>query len=160
MEQTLRPRRDFAALEVRRRRAGQWFRQGHAQAEVVRRLRVSRPRAHRWYPAGRSRRVEGGRSGRTQTAAFGGRAAPTRGGLAGRPPRLGFSHRTVDTGTDRPSDHGAVFCALLALADLARAPAVRLEPPAPGTACPGTRRSGHRSLGTSPLAPGKKTPGG
>ncbi len=72
MEQTLRPRRDFAALEVRRRRAGQWFTQGHAPAEVVRRLRVSRPRAHRWYPAGRR----------------GGAAGLKGAGRAGRKPRL------------------------------------------------------------------------
>ena len=38
MQTTLRPRRDFAALEARRMEAARLFQQGHPQAEVVRRL--------------------------------------------------------------------------------------------------------------------------
>jgi transposase len=68
MEQTLRARRDFSALEVRRLRAAQLFAQGHPQAEVVHRFRVSRPTAHRWYQAWRRRGAAGlkgaGRAGR------------------------------------------------------------------------------------------------
>ncbi len=68
MEQTLRPRRDFAALEVRRLQAGRLFAQGHPQAEIVRRFRVSRPTAHRWYQAWRREGAAGlkgaGRAGR------------------------------------------------------------------------------------------------
>jgi transposase len=68
MEQTLGARRDFSALEARRLRAAQLFAQGHPQAEVVRRFRVSRPSAHRWYQAWRRRGAAGlkgaGRAGR------------------------------------------------------------------------------------------------
>lgn len=49
MPTTLRPPRDFAALEARRMEAAEWFGQGYPQAEIVRRFRVSRPTAHRWY---------------------------------------------------------------------------------------------------------------
>lgn len=77
MEQTLRPRRNFAALELRRRRAAQLFAQGHRQAEVVRRLRVSRPSAHRWYQAWRR----------------GGAAGLKGAGRAGRKPRLAAAER-------------------------------------------------------------------
>ena len=77
MEQTLRPRRDFAALEVRRLRAAQLFAQGHRQAEIVRRLRVSRPSAHRWY----------------QTWRRGGAAGLKGAGRAGRKPRLSAADR-------------------------------------------------------------------
>ncbi len=68
METTLRPRRDFAALEARRIEAAKLFAQGHPQAEVVRRFHVSRPTAHRWYQAWRHRGAAGlkgaGRAGR------------------------------------------------------------------------------------------------
>lgn len=68
MDATLRPRRDFAALEARRLQAAQLFAQGHPQAEIVRRLKVSRPTAHRWYRAwrreGRSGLKSAGRAGR------------------------------------------------------------------------------------------------
>ena len=68
MQTTLRPRRDFAALEARRMQAAKLFGQGHSQAEMVRRFRVSRPTAHRWYQAWRRRGREGlrgaGRAGR------------------------------------------------------------------------------------------------
>ncbi len=63
-----RPRRDFAALEARRMHAAQLFQQGHPQAEIVRRLQVSRPTAHRWYQAWRRKGRQGlrgaGRAGR------------------------------------------------------------------------------------------------
>ena len=77
MEQTLQPRRDFAALKVRRLRAAQLFAQGHPQAEIVRRLRVSRPSAHRWYQAWRR----------------GGAAGLKGAGRAGRKPRLSAAER-------------------------------------------------------------------
>ena len=53
MDTTLRPRRDFAALEARRMQAARLFARGHRQAEVARRFRVSRPTAHRWYQSWR-----------------------------------------------------------------------------------------------------------
>ena len=77
MEQTLRPRRDFAALEVRRLRAARLFAQGHPQAEMVRGWRVSRPTAHRWYQAWRR----------------GGAAGLKGAGRAGRKPRLSAADR-------------------------------------------------------------------
>ncbi len=68
MKTTLRPRRDFAALEARRFEAARLFAQGHPQAEVVRRFHVSRPTAHRWYQAWRRWGAAGlkgaGRAGR------------------------------------------------------------------------------------------------
>jgi hypothetical protein len=51
MHATLRPGRDFAALEARRLEVGKLFARRHPQAEIVRRLKVSRPTAHRWYRA-------------------------------------------------------------------------------------------------------------
>ena len=44
-------RRDQKALAARRRRAGRLFDQGHSQAEVARRLGVTRVSAKRWYDA-------------------------------------------------------------------------------------------------------------
>lgn len=73
----LRPRRDFPALEVRRIRAARLFAQGDPQAEVVRRFRVSRPTAHRWYQAWRR----------------GGVAGLKGAGRAGRKPRLSVADR-------------------------------------------------------------------
>src|SRR5712692_5148912 len=67
----VRARRDYGALEERRRKAAVLFRAGEAPAEVARRLEVSRQSATDWFHAWR----EGG------VAAL--RAAPT-----GRPPML------------------------------------------------------------------------
>src|SRR5712691_7344939 len=68
MAPTLRTRRDFAALEARRQRAAQLFARGQRQADVVRRLRVSRETASRWYEAWRTHGAAGlrgaGRAGR------------------------------------------------------------------------------------------------
>lgn len=68
MDMTLRPRRDFAALEARRMEAARLFAHGHPQAEIVRRLKVSRPTAHRWDRAWRRQGRQGlkgaGRAGR------------------------------------------------------------------------------------------------
>lgn len=72
MTTTLRPRRDFVALEARRMEAARLFRRGHPQAEIARRLKVSRPTAHRWYGAWRLQ----------------GREALRAAGRAGRKPRL------------------------------------------------------------------------
>lgn len=44
-------RRDFEGLERRRLRSARMFAEGATQAEVARRLRVSRPTALRWYRA-------------------------------------------------------------------------------------------------------------
>lgn len=67
MAPTLRTR-DFAALEARRQRAAQLFAQGQRQAEVVRRLRVSRKTVSRWYDAWQAHGAAGlrgaGRAGR------------------------------------------------------------------------------------------------
>ena len=64
----LRPRRDFVALEARRLQAAKLFAQGYPQSEIVHRLKVSRPTAHRWYRAWRRRGRRGlkgaGRAGR------------------------------------------------------------------------------------------------
>jgi transposase len=43
------PRRDFEAMERRRKRAAQLFRQGKSQADVVRELEVSRQSVSRWH---------------------------------------------------------------------------------------------------------------
>lgn len=49
------PRRDFAALRQRRRRAARWFAAGkRTQAEIARELRVSRQSVRRWYEAWQS----------------------------------------------------------------------------------------------------------
>ncbi len=61
-------RRDFEALERRRMRAARRFEQGETQAEVARRLRVSRTTAMRWAQAWEAEGSEGlraaGRTGR------------------------------------------------------------------------------------------------
>ena len=61
-------RRDFEALERRRMRAARRFEQGETQAEVARRLRVSRTTAMRWAQAWEAEGSEGlraaGRAGR------------------------------------------------------------------------------------------------
>jgi transposase len=45
----VRPRRDFAGLEERRRKAARLFAKGRTQAEVARELEVSRQSVSRWY---------------------------------------------------------------------------------------------------------------
>ena len=64
----LRNRRDFTLLQERRNHAGELFRQGHSQADVARRLNVSRQTAGRWHAAWRRGEWEGlraaGRAGR------------------------------------------------------------------------------------------------
>ena len=77
MDATMRPRRDFAALKARRMLAAHLFEQGHRQAEVGRRLRVSRPSVHRWYRAWRRQ----------------GRAGLRGAGRASRRPRLSSEDR-------------------------------------------------------------------
>ena len=61
-------RRDFKALERRRMRAVRLFEQGETQADVARRLRVSRTTAMRWAQAWEAQGSEGlraaGRAGR------------------------------------------------------------------------------------------------
>lgn len=72
MKTSIRPRRDFIALESRRMTAATLFSQGHPQAEIVHRLRVSRQTASRWHAAWRRA----------------GREALRGAGRAGRKPRL------------------------------------------------------------------------
>ena len=67
-----RPRRDFQALEQRRRRAGAMFKRGVSQAEVARELGVSRETASQWFATWRE----------------GGLKALAGAGRAGRLPRL------------------------------------------------------------------------
>ena len=55
-------RRDQKAMAARRRRAGRLFGHGHSQAEVARRLGVSRVSAKRWYDAWSRAGSEGPRS--------------------------------------------------------------------------------------------------
>lgn len=63
-----RPRRDFAGMEVRRRRAARMFARGATQAGVARELQVSRQSVSRWYAdwrAGGAKALKGaGRAGR------------------------------------------------------------------------------------------------
>ena len=56
--------RDFDAMERRRKRAGQLFRQGKTQAEVVRELGVSRQSVSRWYADWKSGGVQALRGAR------------------------------------------------------------------------------------------------
>ena len=49
MSTHVRPRRDFQALEERRRQAAKFFRAGEVLASVARALRVSRQSVSRWY---------------------------------------------------------------------------------------------------------------
>jgi transposase len=62
------PRRDFAALEDRRMRAGAMFERGATQADVARQLGVSRETASQWHRAYRDGGIDGlrgaGRAGR------------------------------------------------------------------------------------------------
>ena len=64
----IRPRRDFAGLEERRKRAGKLFAKGNSQADVARELEVSRQSVSRWYAdwcAGGTKSLKGaGRAGR------------------------------------------------------------------------------------------------
>ena len=69
---TLRPRRDFRALERRRKRAARLFAAGRTMAEVARTLGVSRQSASRWY----------------EDWQRGGASALRAAGRAGRKPRL------------------------------------------------------------------------
>lgn len=65
---TPKPRRDFEAMEKRRRRAAQMFKKGATQADVARELSVSRQSVSRWYQdwlAGGAKGLRGaGRAGR------------------------------------------------------------------------------------------------
>jgi len=51
--------RDFAALEVRRRQAIDWIREGHPKAVVARRLRVSWQAVWTWWRAYRQQGAQG-----------------------------------------------------------------------------------------------------
>ena len=69
----VRGRRDINALEKRRKKAGILFARGTAQAEVARRLQVSRPSVHAWHTAWTKNGMAGLKSKR---------------GVFGRAPRL------------------------------------------------------------------------
>lgn len=64
----LRPRRDFAGLEQRRKQAGKLFAKGRPQADVARELGVSRQSVSRWYADWQAKGTRGlaaaGRAGR------------------------------------------------------------------------------------------------
>ena len=76
MEKPFRPRRDFKGLEARRKQAARLFSAGDLkQAEIARRLGVTRTSVHRWYAAWQR----------------GGKSALRGAGRAGRKPRLGKS---------------------------------------------------------------------
>lgn len=52
MNKPFRPRRDFKGLEARRKQAGRLFAAGRlSQADIARRLGVTRTSVHRWYAA-------------------------------------------------------------------------------------------------------------
>jgi transposase len=73
MEKPYRPRRDFEGLEARRKQAARMFATGRLrQAEIARRLGVTRTSVHRWYQAWRKQ----------------GAAALRKADRAGRKPRL------------------------------------------------------------------------
>ncbi len=92
MRSTLRPRRDFHGLEVRRRQAARLFGQGENQAAVARRLGVSQQSVSRWHAQWRR----------------GGAAALRAAGRAGRKPRLSAAQlKRVDVALRRgPQAHG------------------------------------------------------
>jgi len=69
----VRERRDIKALEERRKKAGRMFGRGLTQAEVARRLKVSRAAAHYWHTAWAKQGTDGLSSKR---------------GVFGRTPRL------------------------------------------------------------------------
>ena len=69
---SIRPRRDFAGLERRRKQAARLFAEGAVQADVARRLQASRQSVMRWYRQWRR----------------GGVASLRAAGRAGRMPRL------------------------------------------------------------------------
>ena len=73
----VRERRDIKALEERRKKAGRMFAQYISQAEVARRLGVSRPAVHYWHLAWEKKGVHGLKSKR---------------GKFGRSPRLTDAH--------------------------------------------------------------------
>jgi transposase len=77
MKSFIRPRRDFHALESRRKQAGRWFALGKIQAFVARQLQVSRQSVSRWYQQWRRAGVAGLRAA----------------GRAGRKPRLSSPQR-------------------------------------------------------------------
>lgn len=64
----LRPRRDFAGLEQRRKQAAKLFAKGKSQADVARELEVSRQSVSRWYADWQAKGTRGlasaGRAGR------------------------------------------------------------------------------------------------
>lgn len=73
----VRERRDIKALEKRRQKAGRLFASGLSQAEVARRLKVSRPSVHAWHTAWQEQGIKGLASNR---------------GVFGRMPRLTARH--------------------------------------------------------------------
>lgn len=74
MEKRVRPRRDFDALEARRRKAARLFAEGKLkQAEIARRVGATPTSVHRWFHAWKED----------------GAAALRKAGRAGRMPRLG-----------------------------------------------------------------------
>lgn len=90
MRTTVRPRRDFPALESRRQQAARFFRLGKPQAFVARTLQVSRQSVSRWYHAWKR----------------GGTTALRAAGRAGRKPRLTPAHREqIDQALRRGARH-------------------------------------------------------
>ncbi len=80
MQKRVRPRRDFDALEMRRRKAARLFADGKLkQAEIARRLGATPTSVHRWYHAWKQDGV----------------SALRKAGRAGRMPRLGPSDLQV-----------------------------------------------------------------
>jgi transposase len=59
MTRSIAPRRDFAAMQDRRRRAARLFSAGkRSQAEIARELHISRQSVSRWFGAGRRPRLD------------------------------------------------------------------------------------------------------
>jgi len=88
----LRPRRDFAGLEERRKQAGKLFAKGKSQADVARQLGVSRQSVSRWHADWQARGARG--------LAGAGRAGPL--------PKLGAAQleRVAAELAKGPSAHG------------------------------------------------------
>jgi len=88
----VRPRRDFDAMERRRKQAAKLFRKGKSQADVARELEVSRQSVSRWYAEW----------------SHGGAAALKGAGRAGRLPELDAAQlRRVERELERgPLAHG------------------------------------------------------
>ena len=151
--------RDFDAMERRRKRAAQLFRQGKTQADVARELEVSRQSVSRWHAewkTGGTAALRGaGRAGRLPSArpsaTCGASSASSKG-----PARQRLSHRHVDAPARGRGDRGRDRRGLSPWSCLAHPAPDGLEPPASGPPGRRAQRRGDRALGQARVASVKK----